>query len=208
MIYNESGKQEEHSLIKKIALFFALSGIVIFPSLDNSLARERGPGVFFPETTTLSNGMRVVVIPNKRIPVVTHMVWYNVGAADEGPGESGIAHFLEHLMFKGTKKRSPGEFSRILARNGGQENAFTSSDYTAYFQTVAVDRLEMVMEMESDRMTNLILTKEDVKTEKAVVLEERRSRTDNSPGALLAEQVEAALYLNHPYRNPVIGWAH
>lgn len=182
--------------------------MIIFSFLDNSLAQKTGTGVFNPETTTLSNGMRIVVIRNHRVPVVTHMVWYNVGAADEKQGESGIAHFLEHLMFKGTKKRAPGEFSRILARNGGQENAFTSSDYTAYFQTVAVDRLEMVMEMEADRMTNLVLTEEGIRTEKAVVLEERRSRTDNNPGTRLAEQVEAALYLNHPYRRPVIGWAH
>jgi len=164
--------------------------------------------VFNPDTFTLSNGMRVVVIRNNRVPVVTHMVWYGVGAADEGPGESGIAHFLEHLMFKGTKKRAPGEFSKILARNGGQENAFTSSDYTAYFQTVAVDRLEMVMEMEADRMTNLVLTEKAVETEKAVVMEERRSRTDNNPASRLAEQVNAVLFLNHPYRRPVIGWAH
>ncbi|MCH7550120.1 MAG: insulinase family protein, partial [Proteobacteria bacterium] len=152
--------------------------------------------------------MRVVVVENHRVPVVTHMVWYGVGSADEGPGESGIAHFLEHLMFKGTKKRQPGEFSKILARNGGRENAFTSADYTAYFQTIAVDRLELVMEMEADRMTNLRLTEQGVATEKAVVLEERRSRTDNNPGAILREQVNAALFLNYPYRRPVIGWAH
>jgi len=195
-------------LLKRIALFFALAGLIVSFAHAAGLAVETGKGVFSPETTTLSNGMRVVVIQNHRVPVVTHMVWYGVGAADEGPGESGIAHFLEHLMFKGTKKRAPGEFSRILARNGGQENAFTSSDYTGYFQTVAVDRLEMVMEMEADRMINLVLTEKAVETEKAVVLEERRSRTDNNPGGLLAEQVDAALYLNHPYRRPVIGWAH
>ncbi|NQU61054.1 MAG: insulinase family protein [Rhodospirillales bacterium] len=165
-------------------------------------------GVFNPETFTLQNGMRVVVVQNHRVPVVTHMVWYSVGSADEGPGESGIAHFLEHLMFKGTKKRAPGEFSKILARNGGSENAFTSSDYTAYFQTVAANRLELVMEMEADRMTNLVLAESDVQTEKEVVLEERRSRTDNNPGAILAEQATAALFLNYPYRRPVIGWAH
>ncbi|MDA1089424.1 MAG: pitrilysin family protein [Proteobacteria bacterium] len=165
-------------------------------------------GVFNPDTFSLSNGMRVVVVENHRVPVVTHMVWYNVGAADEGQGETGIAHFLEHLMFKGTNKRAPGEFSKIVARNGGQENAFTSSDYTAYFQTVAVDRLELFMEMEADRMTNLVLTEKVLETEKEVVLEERRSRTDNNPGAILGEQVTAALYLNHPYRRPVIGWAH
>jgi len=165
-------------------------------------------GVFNPETFTLGNGMRVVVVSNHRVPVVTHMVWYRVGSADEGPGESGIAHFLEHLMFKGTKIRKPGEFSQILARNGGQENAFTSTDYTAYFQTVAVDRLGLVMEMEADRMTNLVITPELVEPERQVVLEERRSRTDNRPGSILAEQINAALFLNYPYRNPVIGWAH
>ena len=194
--------------MKRDLLALALAGLVVIFAPAPGWAGEGRSGVFNPETTTLANGMRVVVIRNHRVPVVTHMVWYGVGAADEGPGESGIAHFLEHLMFKGTKTRKPGEFSRILARNGGQENAFTSSDYTAYFQTVSVDRLEMVMEMEADRMTNLVLTEKGVETEKSVVLEERRSRTDNNPGGLLAEQVDAALYLNHPYRRPVIGWAH
>ena len=156
----------------------------------------------------LKNGMQVVVIPNHRVPVVTHMVWYKVGSADEQEGESGIAHFLEHLMFKGTKTLGNGEFSRILAKNGGQQNAFTSTDYTAYFQNVAVDRLEMVMRMEADRMTNLVLTKNDVVTEREVVLEERRSRTGNNPGALLREQANAALFLNYPYRRPIIGWEH
>lgn len=184
--------------------FFPLLAALLL-ALSNAPAAA---GVFNPETFTLSNGMRVVVVENSRVPVVTHMVWYSVGSADEGPGESGIAHVLEHLMFKGTKKRQPGEFSKILARNGGQENAFTSSDYTAYFQTVATDRLEMVMEMEADRMTNLVLTEDGVETEKKVILEERRSRTDNNPSGILAEQANAALYLNYPYRRPVIGWAH
>ncbi len=187
-------------------LRLVLAAMVIFPGLG--VPSSVGAGVFNPETFRLSNGMRVVVVQNHRVPVVTHMVWYGVGSADEGPGESGIAHFLEHLMFKGTKKREPGEFSKILARNGGRENAFTSNDYTAYFQTVAVDRLELVMEMEADRMTNLVLTEKGIGTEKAVVLEERRSRTDNNPGGILREQVNAALFLNYPYRRPVIGWAH
>ena len=164
--------------------------------------------VFNPETFTLKNGMEVVVVNNPRVPVVTHMVWYRVGSADEGPGESGIAHFLEHLMFKGTKKREPGEFSEIVARNGGQENAFTSYDYTAYFQTIAVDKLETVMELEADRMTNLVITPKEVEPERQVVLEERRSRTDNNPGAILGEHINASLFLNHPYRNPIIGWEH
>lgn len=164
--------------------------------------------VFSPESFTLDNGMQVIVVSNHRVPVVTHMVWYKVGSADEGPGESGVAHFLEHLMFKGTPSHPDGEFSRILARNGGQENAFTSYDYTGYFQTVARDRLELVMQLEADRMTNLVLSKSDIDTERLVVLEERRSRTDNNPSALLREQINASLFLNHPYRRPVIGWEH
>ena len=160
------------------------------------------------ETFTLDNGMQVVVIPDHRAPVVTHMVWYRVGAADEPAGESGVAHFLEHLLFKGTKTVAPGEFSKIVRRNGGQDNAFTSSDYTAYFQRIAKDRLELMMKLEADRMTNLQLTQRDIKTERDVVTEERRSRVDNSPSGRLMEQVRAALYVNHPYGDPVIGWMH
>jgi zinc protease len=171
-------------------------------------ATSSSAGVFNPETFMLKNGMQVVVIPNHRVPVVTHMVWYKVGSADEQEGESGIAHFLEHLMFKGTKTLANGEFSRILAKNGGQQNAFTSTDYTAYFQNVAIDRLEMVMRMEADRMTNLVLSRNDILTERDVVLEERRSRTGNNPAALLREQANASLFLNYPYRRPIIGWAH
>jgi len=165
-------------------------------------------GVFNPETFTLSNGMEVVVVSNHRTPVVTHMVWYRVGSADEMPNESGIAHFLEHLMFKGTKTRAPGEFSSIVSRVGGRENAFTSTDYTGYFQTVAVEHLETVMEMEADRMTNLVITDAEVEPERQVVLEERRSRVDNDPASILGEHVNATLFLSHPYRNPVIGWQH
>lgn len=163
--------------------------------------------VFGPKTFTLPNGLQVVVISNKRAPIVIQMVWYKVGAADEPRGKSGIAHFLEHLMFKGTKTIPSGEFSKIVARNGGQDNAFTSHDYTAYFQRVAKDKLELVMRMEADRMSNLILTEDQVVPERKVVHEERRSRTDNNPGAQLYEQSRAALYLNHPYGQPVIGWA-
>lgn len=164
--------------------------------------------VFNPETFTLDNGMDVVVIPNRRAPIVQHMVWYKVGAADEPVGKSGIAHFLEHLLFKGTERMAPGRFSEIVAENGGQENAFTSSDYTGYYQTVARDRLEIMMDLEADRMTNLRLTDELVLPERDVVLEERRSRIDNEPGSKLREMMNAALYLNHPYRYPVIGWEH
>jgi zinc protease len=155
---------------------------------------------------TLANGLEVVVIPDRRTPVVTHMVWYRVGAADETPGKSGLAHFLEHLLFKGTKKNPQGLFSQTVATIGGSENAFTSSDYTGYFQRTTRDRLRLMMEFESDRMTNLVLTDDVVKPELKVVLEERNSRIENNVNARLSEQMEAALYQNHPYGRPVIGW--
>jgi zinc protease len=156
----------------------------------------------------LKNGLEVVVIPDRRTPVVTHMIWYRVGSADEEPGKSGLAHFLEHLMFKGTKKNPGGRFSKTLAEIGGQENAFTSQDYTAYFQRVAREHLPLVMEFEADRMTGLVLTDENVLPERDVVLEERRSRTDSDPAAQLSEASQAALFANHPYGNPIIGWEH
>ena len=155
---------------------------------------------------TLENGMRAVVIEDHRAPVVTHMVWYRVGSADEPPGKTGIAHYLEHLMFKGTDKIAPGQFSKIIAANGGQDNAFTSRDYTAYFQRIAKDRLSLVMSMEADRMRNVNIRQEDIVAERDVVLEERNSRTDNSPSGRFREQYMAALYLNHAYGIPVIGW--
>ena len=154
----------------------------------------------------LANGMEVVVIPNHRAPVVTHMVWYRVGAADEVSGKSGLAHFLEHLMFKGTPKHPPGDFDRLIDINGGEGNAFTTNDYTAYFQRIASDRLGLMMELEADRMQNLVLTDENVLPELDVVREERRERTDNDPSALLGEQIDAAMYTAHPYGKPVIGW--
>ena len=157
---------------------------------------------------TLDNGLRLVVVPDHRAPVVTHMVWYKVGASDEPAGSSGIAHFLEHLMFKGTDKVPAAQFSKIIAKNGGQDNAFTTQDVTSYHQNVAKDRLPLVMEMEADRMSGLRLTEDDIRTERDVILEERRSRVDNDPSSILSEQMMAALYLNHPYGVPVIGWEH
>ncbi len=186
-----------------LPIYFA--GALVLTLLFSPTAQA---AVFSPETFTLKNGMAVVVVNNSRVPVVTHMVWYKVGSADEGTGESGIAHFLEHLMFKGTRTRQPGVFSYIVARNGGRENAFTSYDYTAYFQTIASARLKIVMELEADRMTNLVITPKEVELERQVVLEERRSRTDTNPGTILGEHITASLFLNHPYRNPIIGWEH
>ena len=157
---------------------------------------------------TLANGLEVVVVPDRRAPVVTHMVWYKVGAADEPPGKSGIAHFLEHLMFKGTAKNPAGRFSQVVATIGGQENAFTSSDYTGYFQRVSREHLKTLMEFEADRMTGLVLTDDGGAPERKVVLEEQNQRVANNPRARLGEQIDAALYLNHPYGKPVIGWRH
>ena len=156
----------------------------------------------------LDNGMQVVVIEDHRAPVVTHMVWYKTGSADEPVGASGVAHFLEHLLFKATDTLASGEFSATVAANGGSDNAFTSYDYTAYFQRIAADRLELMMQMESDRMNNLRLTEADVETERQVILEERNQRTENNPGALAQEQFRAALYQNHRYGVPIIGWRH
>jgi zinc protease len=157
---------------------------------------------------TLSNGLEVVVIPDHRAPVATHMVWYRVGSADETPGKSGLAHFLEHLMFKGTAKNPSGRFSQYVATIGGQENAFTAADYTGYFQRVPRDKLKDMMEFEADRMTGLTLTDDAVRPELKVVLEEQNMRVANNPAARLGEQMDAALYLNHPYGRPVIGWRH
>jgi zinc protease len=159
-----------------------------------------------PASFTLGNGLNVVVIPDHRTPVVTQMIWYKVGSADETPGKSGLAHFLEHLMFKGTSKHPAGEFSQTVLKIGGNENAFTSTDYTGYFQRVPRDQLAKMMEFEADRMTGLILKDENVLPERDVVLEEYNMRVANNPEARLTEQIMAALYLNHPYGRPVIGW--
>jgi zinc protease len=161
-----------------------------------------------PASFNLGNGLKVVVIPDHRTPVVTQMIWYKVGSADETPGKSGLAHFLEHLMFKGTSKHPAGEFSQTVLRVGGNENAFTSTDYTGYFQRVPREQLPGMMEFEADRMTGLILKDENVLPERDVVLEEYNMRVANNPEARLTEQIMAALYLNHPYGRPVIGWHH
>jgi len=175
-----------------------------------ALAQSQTAAVAGPRVSEfkLENGMQVVVIPDSRAPVVTHMVWYKVGAADEPKGASGIAHFLEHLMFKSTENIPSGEFSKIVSRLGGQDNAFTGQDVTSYFQRISKDRLRTVMEMEADRMINLKLADKEVLTERDVILEERRSRIENNPAAILDEQMDATLHMNHPYGIPVIGWEH
>lgn len=156
----------------------------------------------------LDNGLEVVVIPDHRAPIVTHMVWYRAGSADDPPGKSGIAHFLEHLMFKGTEDHPEGEFSKVIRSVGGSENAFTSNDYTAYFQNVAKQHLATMMEYEADRMANLLLPEDEIVPERKVVIEERNSRIDNDPGAQLSEAVGATLFQNSGYGIPAIGWDH
>src|SRR4051812_17082683 len=182
------------------ALAAALFGATPASRAQTTVTSER------PASFTLGNGMQVVVIPDHRTPVVTQMVWYKVGSADETPGKSGLAHFLEHLMFKGTAEHPQGEFSQTVLRIGGNENAFTSTDYTGYFQRVPREQLPKMMEFEADRMTGLVLKDENVLPERDVVLEEFNMRLANNPEARLNEQIMAALYLNHPYGRPVIGW--
>ena len=183
---------------------FALAGLVL-SLLSQTLSAQTEEGV---TTFTLDNGMQVVVVEDHRAPVVQHMIWYKAGSADEPPGSSGVAHFLEHLLFKATDTLAEGELSATVAANGGRDNAFTSFDYTAYFQRVAADRLELMMRMEADRMRNIRLTQDNIVTERDVILEERSQRTDSNPRALFVEQLNAAQYLNHHYGAPVIGWRH
>ena len=154
----------------------------------------------------LENGLEVIVVPDHRAPVVVNFVWYRIGAADEVVGKTGVAHVLEHLMFKGTKDIPPGEFSKIIARNGGKDNAFTSLDYTAYYQKIAKDRLEVAMRMEADRMSNLKLENKDFLTERDVVLEERRWRVESKPVSRFYEALQSEFLEKHPYGRPVIGW--
>jgi zinc protease len=184
-------------------LITAAAAAALLTIAGSAQSQSSGPQV---SDFILPNGLELVVIPDHRAPVVTHMIWYKVGAADETPGKSGLAHFLEHLMFKGTAKNPAGKFSQVVARIGGQENAFTSQDYTGYFQRVPSEQLRTVMEFEADRMTGLQLTDEVVLPERNVILEEQNQRVGNNPRARLSEQIDASLYLNHPYGKPVIGW--
>ncbi len=169
--------------------------------------------IFNAKSYMLNNGLQVIVVENHRAPVITHMIWYRVGAADEPYGQSGIAHFLEHLMFKGQKHPilgdlKSGEFSKIVRSLGGNDNAFTSQDYTAYFQSISKDEIERVMKMEAGRMRGMSIPLEEFNSEKKVIGEERRQRTDNDPRAQMSEQMREALFPNHPYAIPIIGWMH
>ena len=182
----------------KLIIFF-----LIFFSFTNLKSK-----LFDAKQFKLKNGLQVIVIENSRAPVVSQMIWYNVGSIDEKFGKSGLAHFLEHLMFKGTKKFPSGYYSKYISKNGGTENAFTSFDYTAYYQIVPTEHLEKIVELEADRMTNLTLTDEQVETEKKVILEERYQRIDSKPSAILDESIRKSLFPNHTYGTPIIGWEH
>ena len=182
----------------KLIFFFLI--FFSFTSLKSKL--------FDAKQFKLKNGLQVIVIENSRAPVVSQMIWYNVGSIDEKFGKSGLAHFLEHLMFKGTKKYPSGYYSKYISKNGGTENAFTSFDYTAYYQIVPTEHLEKIVELEADRMTNLTLTDEQVETEKKVILEERYQRIDSKPSAILDESIRKSLFPNHTYGTPIIGWEH
>ncbi len=155
---------------------------------------------------TLENGLELIVKEDHRAPVVVSQVWYKVGASYEPEGKTGLSHILEHMMFKGTKKHPPGQFSRIMAANGASENAFTGSDYTAYFQTIEKSRLPLSFELEADRMVNVVFIDEEFQKERKVVLEERRTRTEDKPISLMYEHFIATAYQNSPYHHPVIGW--
>ncbi|MCC7272134.1 MAG: insulinase family protein [Alphaproteobacteria bacterium] len=185
-----------------------LGAALVTATLLSAPAKAADEGRLAPEMVRLDNGLTLVVVANPRMPAVAHFVFYKAGSIDEPSGKSGIAHFLEHLMFKGTPTVPDGAYSRVIARNGGRDNAFTTYDYTGYYQLVPAEKLPLVMEMEADRMANLAFTEPQLESERRVVLEERFSRTDNSPAALLREQTRAAFFLNHPYRLPVIGWEH
>lgn len=192
--------------MKRLAALALSIGLALPPQAGAATEEAPPPIGADAVSFTLDNGLDVVVIPDRRTPVVTHMIWYEVGSADEPEGKTGIAHFLEHLMFKGTATHPAGEFSRVVSELGGEENAFTSSDYTAYYQRVSREHLETAMSYEADRMANLVLTDENVLPERNVVLEERRMRLEGEPGAELGAAMASVLYLRHPYGVPVIGW--
>lgn len=194
--------------MRKFLLLLVIVVIALGVILFQTTSRELQPLLSSENVHTyeLNNGMKVLVIENPRAPVVVSQVWYKVGSSYEPEGITGVSHVLEHMMFKGTPKHPAGEFSEIIAANGGRENAFTSKDYTAYFQMIANDRLELCLEMEADRMRNLTLEEDDFRKELAVVKEERRLRTDDVPTALTYERFNALSYANNPYRQPIIGW--
>ncbi len=180
-------------------LFFLFVCFLFIPLSEAGLKEQ----VF---ETVLPNGLKVILLENHKAPLVTFQVWYRVGSRNEEWGRTGLSHMLEHMMFKGTEKVGPEDFSRIIQENGGNDNAFTSRDYTAYFENLSADRIQIALNLESDRMQNLMLREEDFHTERMVVMEERRLRTEDNPQAYLQEQLEATAFQIHPYHWPIVGW--
>jgi zinc protease len=155
---------------------------------------------------TLDNGLRVLLQEDHRSPIVSFQMWYRVGSRNEARGATGLAHFLEHMMFKGTPTHGQGQFARLVEQNGGQDNAFTSQDVTSYYVNIAADKIDLVIDLESDRMTNLLLDAKDINSEREVVIEERRTRTEDDPGGFLGEEVSTIAFKSHPYGAPIIGY--
>src|SRR2546425_4325817 len=155
---------------------------------------------------TLENGLRVLLQEDHRSPIVSFQMWYRVGSRNEARGATGIAHFLEHMMFKGTPTHGQGQFARLVEQNGGQDNAFTSQDVTSYYVNIAAEKIDFVIELEADRMRNLLLDAKEINSEREVVIEERRTRTEDDPGGFLGEEVSSIAFKAHPYGYPIIGW--
>jgi zinc protease len=193
---------ELNSSLKSAArvVLLLLFSFVLFVPMSEAGLKEN---VF---ETVLPNGLKVILLENHKAPLVTFQVWYRVGSRNEAWGRTGLSHMLEHMMFKGTEKVGPEEFSRIIQQNGGNDNAFTSRDYTAYFENISTDRVQVSIDLESDRMQNLLLREQDFRTERMVVMEERRLRTEDNPQANLQEHIEATAFLTSPYHWPTIGW--
>lgn len=193
---------ERSSVIKALRHGIAALALACAPASAHA-------GDALPVTSfTLKNGMEVIVVENHRVPAISHVLWFKIGAADDPPLKSGLAHYHEHLMFKGTALYKSGQYTEIIAENGGEQNAFTGHDATAYYANIAKDRLPLIMELEADRVRGLTPDDMEALKERDVIIEERRQRIDNLPRPLFLEQMDAALYLNHPYRIPVIGWKH
>jgi zinc protease len=190
--------------MNKIIFFTSLVSLGFL--LWGSLSRIQGAGFDPVAETRLANGLQVLTLPNSKAPVVSVQIWYKVGSGNESLGQSGLAHLTEHLMFRGTSKFGPKQFSRLVQKNGGQDNAFTGRDYTAYYENMASDRLSIALELESDRMTGLLLDDEKFFTEQKVVQEERRLRIKDDPSASLFEEVIATAFKSHPYKRPITGW--
>jgi len=182
-----------------VVIHFIIISLVTLPASQAGLAE----GVF---EIVLPNALKVILLENHKAPLITFQVWYRVGSRNEEWGKTGLSHMLEHMMFKGTQKVRPEEFSRIIQENGGNDNAFTSRDFTAYFENLSADRVRVSLDLESDRMQNLILKEEDFRTERMVVMEERRLRSEDNPQAYLMEQVEATAFQISPYHWPTVGW--